>query len=231
MRKANRLPDAAKLLDMYLAENPDDARMLNMRGDMYWENGDEINALRCYEKTNSWATIANRYMDSARYVEARAMWERQIEQTPSDQQAWIKLYLCMEEDSTITLEEKKRVILRGVEEIENVQWNYDLVSILLEEEKLDSAIIVAREGRNIEGDAKYRITLGIHLGDMYVKKEQYDSAFAAYDWVLALDPENTYVFNNYAYTISIRNISSCCFLSCCRFNDIPTSTWYITWCL
>ena len=202
LRQAQRNADAAKLLDMYLEENPDDTRMLNMRGDMYWENGDEINALRCYEKTNSWANIANRYMDSMRYVEARAMWERQVEQTPGDQQAWIKLYLCMQEDTTVTLKEKKRVILRGLEEIENVQWDYYLVSILLEEEKIDSAIVVARAGRNIEGDAKYRVTLGIHLGDMYVQKAQYDSAYAAYEWVLALDPDNVYVLNNYAYTLA-----------------------------
>lgn len=203
LQKAGNEHDAEVILDKYLDENPDDSKMLNMRGDMYWKNGEEVEALRYYEKTESWGTIAQHYMDSARYMEARAMWEREVAQRPNNVGAWIKLFETLQKDTTSTLDEKKDVVIRGYNEIENPQWSCYMVGVLLDEERLDSAIVVARHGRDLPGEVEYRIALGEQLGDLYSQKKQYDSAFVAYQWVLDLSPEDVYICNNYAYLLAL----------------------------
>ncbi|HKK69176.1 MAG TPA: tetratricopeptide repeat protein, partial [Bacteroidales bacterium] len=42
------------------------------------------------------------------------------------------------------------------------------------------------------------------LGEAYHKKEEYNKADSAFDEVLNIDPDNTFVLNNYAYYLSTR---------------------------
>ena len=43
------------------------------------------------------------------------------------------------------------------------------------------------------------------LGDTYNELEEYKASYAAYDKVLAMNPKNAIVLNNYAYYLSLRN--------------------------
>jgi tetratricopeptide (TPR) repeat protein len=43
------------------------------------------------------------------------------------------------------------------------------------------------------------------LGDTYYELENYEASYSAYDKVLKLNPENTFVLNNYSYYLSLRS--------------------------
>ena len=45
------------------------------------------------------------------------------------------------------------------------------------------------------------------LGDTYNKLKMYDKSYEAYEKVLAINPENSIVLNNYAYYLSLRNLN------------------------
>ncbi len=72
-------------------------------------------------------------------------------------------------------------------------------------EKTDRTIEYARSGLRYTFDNKpVKAELLTFLGEAYHKKEEYNKADSAFDEVLNIDPDNTFVLNNYAYYLSTR---------------------------
>ncbi|MCF8297499.1 MAG: tetratricopeptide repeat protein [Saprospiraceae bacterium] len=68
------------------------------------------------------------------------------------------------------------------------------------------AIEVLKLGLNFAGtNNAAKLQMLIYLGDAYHNVKNHELSDKAYDDVLALDPENIYILNNYAYYLSLRN--------------------------
>ena len=66
------------------------------------------------------------------------------------------------------------------------------------------ALKVLEEGIRLgEKDAVTRFSMHVLSGDLWMRLGDLDSCYAHYERALALDPENIYVLNNYAYTLAV----------------------------
>jgi tetratricopeptide (TPR) repeat protein len=61
------------------------------------------------------------------------------------------------------------------------------------------------EARNLSTDQKFESHVNSLLGDVYNSLGQHDESDEAYEAVLAIEPEQDHVLNNYSYFLSLRN--------------------------
>ena len=73
------------------------------------------------------------------------------------------------------------------------------------EKKNDEAIAYLEKGRRFISDNSLMASFNSYLGDLYHEIGEEQKAFDAYDRVLATDPDNVLVLNNYAYYLSLKN--------------------------
>jgi Tfp pilus assembly protein PilF len=57
----------------------------------------------------------------------------------------------------------------------------------------------------VSGNNVLLVQFYTYLGDAYNRKKNYKMSDESYEKALKLDPENSYVLNNYAYYLSLRN--------------------------
>ena len=69
----------------------------------------------------------------------------------------------------------------------------------------DEAIAYLEKGRRFIADNALMASFNSYLGDLYHEVGEETKAFDAYDRVLATDPDNVLVLNNYAYYLSLKN--------------------------
>lgn len=69
----------------------------------------------------------------------------------------------------------------------------------------DDAIAYLEKGRRFISDNSLMASFDSYLGDLYHEVGEEVKAFDAYDRVLANDPDNVLVLNNYAYYLSLKN--------------------------
>lgn len=68
----------------------------------------------------------------------------------------------------------------------------------------DEAIRYLEKGRKYCADRNLQTSFDSYLGDLYYETGEMEKAFSAYDKVLAVDPDNALVLNNYAYYLSLK---------------------------
>ena len=68
----------------------------------------------------------------------------------------------------------------------------------------DEAIRYLEKGRKYCADRNLQTSFDSNLGDLYYETGEMEKAFSAYDKVLAVDPDNALVLNNYAYYLSLK---------------------------
>ena len=61
------------------------------------------------------------------------------------------------------------------------------------------------EARNLSSDPKFSLHINTLLGDVYNSLGKHDESDEAYEAVLAADPEQDHVLNNYSYFLSLRS--------------------------
>lgn len=88
---------------------------------------------------------------------------------------------------------------------EEAKWYYYKSILLLRDGKTDDAKQCCLNGIEVaqSKDLSYKLALYRQLGDIYTMLEQYDSTYVAYEQVLAYNPNDNYVLNNYAYMLAI----------------------------
>lgn len=75
--------------------------------------------------------------------------------------------------------------------------------IISDSQKYTEAISVIKEGLNYAGNNRQLvIRMLTSIGDLYYQLEEMDSTYKYYEHVLAIDPENIIVLNNYAYFLT-----------------------------
>lgn len=140
-----------------------------------------------------------------KYVEARNSFRRVLELDSSKYLIWEQLLLVESDlkDYDALINEGERAMELFPEQVLPYLFTgmgyYNLKDYV-------RTIEVVKLGLNFVGNNKAaELQLLIFLGDSYHNVKNHELSDKAYDEVLALDPENIYILNNYAYYLSIRN--------------------------
>lgn len=97
--------------------------------------------------------------------------------------------------------------LQTIELFPNQPLPYLFQGIALhQQEKYDAAVEQLETGMAlVVGDEVIKTQFNLYLGDAYHAIKEYQKSDAAYDKVLLMEPDNSYVLNNYSYYLSLRN--------------------------
>ena len=84
-------------------------------------------------------------------------------------------------------------------------WFYNGTAHLIKKNNA-KAVKSLEYGKKLAADnAELQNQFNMQLGDTYQSMKEYAKSEAAYESVLALDPNNAHVLNNYSYYLSLRN--------------------------
>lgn len=148
------------------------------------------------------------YFSKGDYAKSKEALRQMTDIYPDNLRTWGRWLQVLQADSATNEQEYEYVIRNGyLHKGNDHQWYYWMASLLLTEQKQDSAVAVAEEGirltiTNAE-DTRYRFLLLSMLGDLYMYLGDLSSCYTAYDEALQLSPDNVYLLNNYAYTLAV----------------------------
>ncbi len=154
-------------------------------------------------------TLSALYLQQNQPLQAREMAQAMAALNPQNLQAWDMQLESLQKDSAAT-DSMYAPVIRGAHEQfpQEPKWCYYMASVLLIEEKTDSALLVSKAGlqpSNNREQIAYQQAIRVRLGDIYSSQKDLDSAFFYYEEVLRMDPENIYTLNNYAYLLATNN--------------------------
>lgn len=167
------------LCDMLIKAHPKDAKAYSLAGDFYYRD-------KKLEKAKEYFAKAVE-LDKSKYV------------------IWNQLLIIESE-----LQQFPEMIKHGKEAVElfpNEPTVYLLLGIAhLQEKNPSEALIVLNQGKNMIIDNKPLLgQFYANIGDAYYRTKQMELSDEAYDEALKINPNDTYVLNNYAYYLSLRN--------------------------
>ena len=147
--------------------------------------------------------LAQYYISQARYRDALLVLYTMIDINGSNSSTWQTALQVMQADSTTGNDEYEHLIRGAYSRMpDDPLWAYWMTRVLLMNQQTDSALTVAREGAAKQGDVRYRLGLRILEGDICTLQGDMPATYAAYEQALAIDPNNVYVLNNYAYMLA-----------------------------
>lgn len=154
--------------------------------------------------------LSQYYIAHSDFAAAKPALHSMTDINPDNAQTWAIWLQVLQNDTTATDDEYEHVIRNGFahrQDANSRQWHYWLAHLLTIRQQTDSALLVAEEGLHhvapAPDDARYTLGMWILVGDIRCSREQYDDAFAAYEEAVRIDPQNSYVLNNYAYTLAV----------------------------
>ena len=125
---------------------------------------------------------------------------------PALDKVWQSLYTIYQADSLTSDSAYEQLARRAIAaRPQQKQW-YSLLAIAKSKQKdLDSALYYCREGlqQPEEMDLRYKLMLYFQTAQIFVERNELDSAYHYYELLLTYDPENVNVLNNYAYILAI----------------------------
>lgn len=168
------------LCDMLIKAHPKEAKAYSVAGDFYYRD-------KKLEKSKEYFSKAVE-LDKSKYV------------------IWNQLLIIESE-----LQQFTEMIKHGKEAVElfpNEPTVYLLLGIAyLQEKNPQEALIILNQGKNIIIDNKPLLgQFYANIGDAYYRTKQMDQSDEAYEEALKINPNDTYVLNNYAYYLSLRNV-------------------------
>ena len=149
--------------------------------------------------------LTDYYISTDSLQQAKTLLRTLLDINPDNSQTWKTLLSLYQQDSTTTTDDYLQLTRRAItHQPDEQQWYFIMSSLQMQKEQADSAIYFCKEGlsRPDPTDLHYKIGLLVQLADIYVREEQYDSAFHYYEEALTYNPENAYVLNNYAYVLA-----------------------------
>ena len=168
------------LCDVLIKAHPKEAKAYSVAGDFYYRD-------KKLEKSKEYFSRAVE-LDKSKYV------------------IWNQLLIIESE-----LQQFTEMIKHGKEAVElfpNEPTVYLLLGIAyLQEKNPQEALIVLNQGKNMIIDNKPLLgQFYANIGDAYYRTKQMEQSDEAYEEALKINPNDTYVLNNYAYYLSLRNV-------------------------
>lgn len=167
------------LCDMLIKAHPKEAKAYSVAGDFYYRDKKLDKAKEYFSKAVE--------LDKSKYV------------------IWNQLLIIESE-----LQQFSEMIKHGKEAVElfpNEPTVYLLLGIAyLQEKNPAEALIVLNQGKNLIIDNKPLLgQFYANIGDAYYRTKQMELSDESYEEALKINPNDTYVLNNYAYYLSLRN--------------------------
>jgi tetratricopeptide (TPR) repeat protein len=167
------------LCDVLIKAHPKEAKAYSVAGDFYYRDKKLDKAKEYFSKAVE--------LDKSKYV------------------IWNQLLIIESE-----LQQFSEMIRHGKEAVElfpNEPTVYLLLGIAyLQEKNPTEALIALNQGKNMIIDNKPLLgQFYANIGDAYYRTKQMEQSDQAYDEALKINPNDTYVLNNYAYYLSLRN--------------------------
>ncbi len=166
-----------KLIKLY----PNDAKAYSIAGDFYYRE-------KKLEKAKEYFSKALEF-DKSKFV------------------IWNQLLILQSEMQQF--QEMEKTAQEALELFPNEPSLYLLAGIAyLQEKKPKEAVTVLNQGKNLVIDNKALLgQFYANLGDAYYRTKQMDLSDQSYEEALKINPNDTYVLNNYAYYLSLRNVN------------------------
>ncbi|MBK7215284.1 MAG: tetratricopeptide repeat protein [Bacteroidales bacterium] len=173
--------EVSKLSDIILTTHPKDAKALSLNADLLYND-------------QKYAEARVRYLqvleaDSSRY----AVWESLL-QTDASLSNWSSL---------------NEVSSRAMDlfPFQPIPYFYNGVARLQQKDAAGAIKVLTSGSKLVASNDKLLLQFYTYLGDAYNQTKQYSLSDENYDKALRLNPEDSYVLNNYAYYLSLRNTS------------------------
>lgn len=144
------------------------------------------------------------YMSKNQFPNAKTVYLQSLSVDSTDYVSWQNLVFAeadMEDHEAVRQHAIKALQYYPMQPI--FYW-YAGVGCALAKEN-DDAIAYLEKGRRFISDNSLMVSFDSYLGDLYHEAGDEQKAFDAYDRVLANDPDNVLVLNNYAYYLSLKN--------------------------
>ena len=144
------------------------------------------------------------YMSKNQFPNAKTVYLQSLSVDSTDYVSWQNLVFAeadMEDHEAVRQHAIKALQYYPMQPI--FYW-YAGVGCALAKEN-DQAIVYLEKGRRFVSDNSLMVSFNSYLGDLYHEVGEEVKAFDAYDRVLAIEPDNVLVLNNYAYYLSLKN--------------------------
>jgi tetratricopeptide (TPR) repeat protein len=171
-------PDADELCKIMVNVHPNEAKAYSMYGDFLYRD--------------------------KKYEEARTQFRKAIELDKDKYAIWNQLLIIDSElEDNVSLEKESK---EAIELFPNQSLPYFFCGAAkIQLKKYEEAIEILSEGKEfVIGNPLLLAQFYANLGDAYNQLKKHEESDAAYEKALALDPNNIYVLNNFAYYLSLR---------------------------
>ena len=158
------------------------------------------------KEAKAWSIAGDFYYRDKQLEKAKEKFKKAIEFDKGKYVIWNQLLIIESE-----LQQFNEMITTGKEAVElfpNEPTVYLLLGIAyLQEKKPADAVEVLKQGKSLIIDNKALLgQFYANLGDAYYRTKAMDKSDENYEEALKINPNDTYVLNNYAYYLSLRNV-------------------------
>ncbi len=158
------------------------------------------------KEAKAYSVAGDFYYRDKKLEKSKEYFSRAVEIDKSKYAIWNQLLIIESE-----LQQFTEMIKHGKEAVElfpNEPTVYLLLGIAyLQEKNPQEALIVLNQGKNMIIDNKPLLgQFYANIGDAYYRTKQMEQSDEAYEEALKINPNDTYVLNNYAYYLSLRNV-------------------------
>lgn len=173
--------EAFDLAEILTATHPAEAKAFAIKGDLYYLDGQADKSLEAYQKSLS----LNK--------DVFQVWQ-QVMILYNQKKDYENLLKTCNEAMELFPNQAFIYLFKGGAEVQLKQYEKALKSFSKGEKM---------SGDNLKGRAQFLA----NMGDTYHSLNRLEESDSAYDRSLKLDPENSYVLNNYSYYLSLRKIN------------------------
>ncbi|HOV11039.1 MAG TPA: tetratricopeptide repeat protein [Bacteroidales bacterium] len=172
----NALPELGKIVT---ESSPEEAKAFSVYGDILSQQKDLAGARNAFRKVTE--------LDNSKYV----VWQQllQIDRTLEDYES-----LAFDSKTAMELfpEQPEPYLFFGLARMKAGAY--------------EEAVTIMNTGKNFAiGDDKMLLKFYSALADSYYQIKKYDLCFESFEKSLSIDPNNTYVLNNYSYFLAMQN--------------------------
>lgn len=156
------------------------------------------------EKSAGYNLVGTLYYMQKDYLKAKEFYVNAVKYGDTEYATLAQLAMCygILEDYKGTIEYTNRAIALYPDQPYLYQLNA-VGHLMLND--YENALMTLEKGRRFVADQSLMLTFDTNIADCYYKLKNKEKLYETYNKILAYDPDNVYVLNNYAYYLSLDN--------------------------